>query len=105
MTKTKLKFLSIVVVIICVGMGGCKKCYNCYGPRGTFMCHKAGDTVFVITGHGRSISDSLNYYHNKGYVCDTFTFFYTPDGFYSNPTCGKNGYNTAMENQDICDPA
>jgi hypothetical protein len=103
MINRNFKLLIIILMATAVGMAGCMKCYNCKTLSAAFAFYKPTDTVYVIALTGKRASDSILFYKNLGYLCDTIDWIYAPRLYYT-PVCGQDGYNRAMYNQDICEP-
>ncbi len=100
--KTKIAILLLGVLL--VGVSGCKKCYTCRALRAGFVCYNGSDSLGIQTTHGNQVIDSLKYYHDKGYTCDTAYFFYVENSYYNNPVCSQMGYDEAMNYGDKCEP-
>ena len=73
MIKAKVKVLVIAITLLLVGLGmnGCKKCYKCAGLWSWPECYKGADTLRFMFFFKKERQDSLIYYEALGYTCNS----------------------------------
>lgn len=105
MSKRLISIKTLVLFFVCGAeffVGGCKKsCYYCEALYSSYRCTKNLDTTYFITVSYRDMQDSLNYYINQGFVCDTLNFYWTPY-YVANPICKKEWHEEALAAGDKC---
>ena len=75
MIKPKLKLLALAITLLLIGlgMGGCKRCVICTGTYLCIECYKNTDTIKDCNWKDSPILSSMvNDHQVLGYTCDTF---------------------------------
>ena len=99
--NTALIFIIFLLSILLLANAGCRKCYTCAGWRGSFKCIRNTDTIGFFEGIRSDAIDTLKYYRNLGYRCDTGGIYYDPS-IYLSPVCGRKNYNDAINASSEC---
>ncbi len=99
-------FAVIANILLLLGITGCTQaCYDCYEVSGDFKCIKNNDTIYfgstiynALDGN-KQITDTLTYYKNMGYSCDTISLVHYMNGY---AICGKAAHDADVANGAYC---
>jgi hypothetical protein len=76
-----------ILLFLVQTQSGCEKCACCGPILGyTYYCTKDTTTLTFVPWIGGSFNDSLNYYRNMGFICDS-TMVPAPNG--TSSVCGS----------------
>lgn len=74
--KKMIKRIKLTSLLLCLSIGlltGCRKCYNCQVITVQMLCYKGADSIYQSFAGYRPYLDSLTYYKQGGYTCDSGT--------------------------------